>query len=63
MGMKYPRKYLKVDRLYHEIPTDLYFYTPDGIGCVWFKTREEAIEETGNGFGEGIIAINQELEE
>ena len=60
--MKYPRKFLKVNRLYHEGPTGLYFYTPDGIGCIWFDTKEEAMKETG-AFGLGIIGLNQELED
>jgi hypothetical protein len=59
---KFSRRNLKVERLYHELPTGMYFFTPDGIGCIWFETREEAMEET-DAFGENIIAINQELED
>ena len=60
MAHKFSRKNLKVERLYRELPTGMYFYTPDGIGCIWFDTKEEAMEETG-AFGQNIIAINQEL--
>ena len=42
---KFSREHLKVDRLYYEQPTGMYFYTPDGVGCIWFDTREEALEE------------------
>lgn len=60
---KFSRKNLKVERLYHEIPTGMYFFTPDGIGCIWYETREEALADTDNGWGQGIIGINQELED
>jgi hypothetical protein len=63
MAHKFSRANLKVERLYHEIPTGMYFYTPDGVGCIWFDSREEALEETDNGFGEGIIGLGQELED
>lgn len=59
---KYPRDLLKVERLYHEIPTGMYFFTPDGVGCIWYDTLEEAMEDT-EAFGEPIIGLNQELED
>jgi hypothetical protein len=59
---KFPRKHLKVERLYHEQPTGMYFFTPDGIGCIWYETREEAMEDT-EAFGEPIITIVQELDD
>ena len=57
---KFSRKHLKVDRLYYEQPTGMYFYTPDGVGCLWFDTKEEALEEVGD-FGQPIITLVQEL--
>ena len=57
---KFSREHLKVDRLYYEQPTGMYFYTPDGVGCIWFDTREEALEEVGD-FGQPIITLCQEL--
>lgn len=57
---KFPRASLKVERLYQEHPTGMYFFTPDGIGCIWFDTLEEALEETG-AFGQPIIILSQEL--
>lgn len=57
---KFPRDYLRVLRLYHEQPTGMYFYTPDGIGCIWYDTLEEALEDTG-AFEQPIITLVQEL--
>jgi hypothetical protein len=57
---KFPRESLQVERLYYEQPTGQYFYTPDGVGCIWFDTLEEALEETG-AFGQNIITLLQEL--
>lgn len=63
MAHKYPRSALRVERLYHEIPTGMYFFTPDGIGCIWYETKEEALEDTFNGWDQPIIGLNQELED
>lgn len=57
---RYPRSALEVDRLYHEVPTDMYFHTPDGIGCIWYETFAEAMEQTG-AFDNGVIAIHRRL--
>ena len=57
---KYPRKFLLPERLYHEQATGRYFYTPDGEGCIWFDSRQEALEEVGD-FGQPIITLMQEL--
>lgn len=59
-GTKFSRGHLEVERLYHEQPTGMYFFTPDGIGCVWYETREEAMADT-DAFGKPIITICQEL--
>lgn len=56
---KYPRLYLRPGRLYYEQPNDRYFYTPDGEGCIWFDTLEEALEEVDP--ASGIIVLHQEL--
>lgn len=60
MATEYPRKFLLPERLYHESPTGMYFYTPDGEGCIWFDTRKEALEEVGD-FGQPIITLMQKL--
>lgn len=60
MAETYPRRLLKPMRLYHEMPTGLFFYTPDGIGCVWFQDYEEAMAEVGD-FGRPVISIVQRL--
>lgn len=56
---KYPRKYLRPGRLYHEQPTGMYFYTPDGVGCIWYDTLEDALEDFDP--SSGVIVIHQEL--
>lgn len=58
----YSRKSLEVDRLYHEVPTGMYFHTPDGVGVLWYETFAEAMAET-DAFGTGIIAIHRRLED
>lgn len=62
MPETFSRDHLIPFRLYHEQPTDRYFYTPDGIGCIWFDTKAQALAETG-AFDQPVIAINQELED
>lgn len=59
---KMSRDSLEVERLYYCEPTGQYFFTPDGIGCIWYDTLEEALADTG-AFGQTIIQINQELED
>lgn len=60
MPERYPRSALQPLRLYHEHPSDTYFYTPDGIGCIWFETLAEALAETG-AFDQPVIHLSQEL--
>lgn len=62
MARRYPRRFLHVDRLYKEGPTGLYLYTPDGVGCIWFDTYEEAMEQVGD-FGRPVIVLMQKLED
>lgn len=57
---KFSRSHLEVERLYYEQPTGMYFFTPDGIGCIWYETREEALADT-DAFGQPIITLCQEL--
>lgn len=57
---EYPRSALKVQRLYKEGPTGQYFYTPDGIGCIWYDGLTEAMEDT-DAFGQPIITLWQKL--
>lgn len=58
----YPRKALLVNRLYHEVPSGMYFHTPDGVGVLWYEDFAEAMAETG-AFDTGIIAIHTRLED
>ena len=60
MATEYPRESLQVERLYYESPTGNYFYTPDGIGCIWYESREEALADT-DAFGQPIITLTQKL--
>lgn len=57
---KFSRAHLEVERLYHEQPTGMYFFTPDGEGCIWYETLEEAMADT-DAFGQPIITLCQEL--
>jgi hypothetical protein len=58
----YPRSHLQVDRLYHESPTGRFFHTPDGMGCIWYDTYKEAMDQTG-AFGRPVITIMSALED
>lgn len=60
MGETFSRSQLDVDRLYYCIPTKQWFFTPDGVGCIFYGSRAEALEDTG--FDERAIGfINQPL--
>lgn len=54
------RDRLKVDELYKEQKSGMFFYTPDGIGVIWFDTLEEARDQTGI---EGKVWTVTELED
>jgi hypothetical protein len=58
MDDRYPRSALQVDRLYLFAPAEYYFYTPDGVGLIWFESKAQALREVGN-FGKPIITIHQ----
>lgn len=58
MPERYPRSALQVDRLYYCAPSEDYFYTPDGIGLIWFESKAQALREVGQ-FGKPIITIHQ----
>lgn len=62
MSDPYPRSSLEVNRLYHEVPTGMYFHTPDGVGVCWYESFAEAMAQT-DAFGTGIIAIHRRLED
>jgi hypothetical protein len=55
------RSSLEVDRLYVDIDGN-YFFTPDGIGVVWFEDEHEAVEQTG-GFDGYVIQLHDDLED
>lgn len=57
---EFPRRYLQVDRLYFNNHTSEWFYTPDGIGVVYFDSKLDALNET-DAFGQKIIQIDQPL--
>lgn len=52
------RTELQVERLYNVTPTGQLFYTPDGLGLVWFDNSADALEQTG-GFGAPVIQIDR----
>lgn len=54
------RSELKVYRLYHLTLTDEWFYTPDGVGCIFYDSRTEALEETA-AFGHPVITLDRYL--
>lgn len=54
MAQELPRAALQIDRLYYCQPADKYFYTPDGVGLVWYETKAEALEQT-NAFGQAML--------
>lgn len=58
MGDRYPRKNLSVNRLYYCSVSEDYFWTPDGIGLIWFESKAQALREVGQ-FGKPIITIHQ----
>lgn len=43
----YPRDLLKVDTIYYVQPDDQYFFTPDGVGAIWYDTLQEIRRDTG----------------
>lgn len=45
--METSRDSLLVDKLYFDSSRQQYFVTPDGIGCFWYDTEEEARDEHG----------------
>lgn len=57
-GGGYPRSQLLPLRLYFCAPSEDYFYTPDGIGLVWFESKAQAIREVGQ-FGKPILTLHE----
>lgn len=43
------RDSLAVNHIYFEEKSGQYFVTPDGIGCYWYDTFEEAQGQHGSG--------------
>lgn len=41
------RDSLIINHVYYEQLSDTYFWTVDGIGCYWYDTYWEAIEDMG----------------
>lgn len=58
MPERYPRENLQPFRLYYCAPSEDYFYTPDGVGLIWFESRAQALDQVGT-FGKPIITIHQ----
>lgn len=54
---KTKRSSLKLDRVYFESKSEQYFVTEDGEGCVWFDSKDEALE-----VGDGPVIRIAELE-
>lgn len=42
------RSSLIVDTIYRETSSGTYFVTPDGVGCFWYDTYEEALDQHGD---------------
>lgn len=61
MSDTYPRRALKVDTIYYNVPAEQYFFTPDGVGVIWFDTYLEAYQQTG--IHGSVVHIHQELED
>lgn len=54
---------LQVNRLYHTTdPHEQWFYTPDGVGVIWYDSKTEALEQTG-AFDQPIIEYGGQLED
>jgi hypothetical protein len=58
MPERYPRSAIIPFRLYYCSVSEDYFYSPDGIGLVWFESKDQAMREVGT-FGKPIITIHQ----
>lgn len=41
------RKHLVIDKIYREEESGQFFRSPDGVGCYWYGTLEEAKEDLG----------------
>jgi hypothetical protein len=54
----YPRKNIQPLRLYYCSVSEDYFYSPDGVGLIWFESKDQALREVGQ-FGKPIITIHQ----
>jgi hypothetical protein len=54
------RESLTVDTIYKERKSGLFFVTPDGVGCFWYDTLEEARGEHGD---TGPLITIDELED
>jgi len=58
MPERYPRSAIIPLRLYYCAVSEDYFYSPDGVGLVWFESKAQALREVGQ-FGKPIITIHQ----
>lgn len=58
MPERYPRKNIQPLRLYYCSVSEDYFYSPDGVGLIWFESKAQALREVGQ-FGKPIITIHQ----
>lgn len=58
MADLYPRKNIQPLRLYYCSVSEDYFYSPDGVGLIWYESKAQAMREVGN-FGKPIITIHQ----
>jgi hypothetical protein len=58
MPERYPRSAIVPLRLYYCSVSEDYFYSPDGVGLIWFESKAQALREVGN-FGKPIITIHQ----
>ena len=41
------RNELELNTIYFESSSDQYYVTTDGVGCFWYDTYEEAVDQHG----------------
>jgi hypothetical protein len=41
------RDELDIDRLYYVLDVKQYVITPDGVGCFWYESLDQALRATG----------------
>lgn len=55
--MSLTREHLVPNRIYFDRSCEQYFYSPDGVGVIWYDTKEEAREDTG--IESAVVSISE----